>query len=139
MDGISGVGSPDRLDTIIISLREVLISLQNHVASLKAGIFIDWVEYIRYLMKYIFDEDQFSHPTLATSECRTMLSRYWFTEEEMLWIEHDALVIAIECVGETHAFLKTLSRHNAINGFYWEVNNYYDLMIRISYKTAVTL
>lgn len=91
-------------------------------------------EFVYYLMKYIFDESDRIKPHLDKSECRTMLMKLGLSEEQMLWVEHQAIAMAISLVGETHSFIKMLSYHDQIIGFNWDINNAQDLVITILYR-----
>lgn len=115
-------------------MKDVFITLQSNVNTIKPGLQLDWFEYVRCVMNYIFDESPGFNPTLQQTECRTILMQYGFTEEQMAWVEHNVISIAIMLISDTHAYIKMLSQANLINGFHWEFNNCKDLIIRISYK-----
>lgn len=123
-----------RIDFFIIPLQEVMNTLLWHVNAIRFGIRIDWREYLTCVMKYVFDDDTLTNPTLRYSECRTMLFQHGFTEEQMAYIEHYVIVMALQLMGDAHAYIKMLSNQNLITGFYWDIDQSYDLVIRISYR-----
>lgn len=123
-----------RIDNFFVPLKDVFVTLQWHVNSIRPGLQINWFEYVRCMMNYVFDENIEINPTLHHTECRTILSEHGFTDEQMAWVEHNVISIAIMLVGDIHSYIKMLSRANLINGFHWDFNNCRDLIIRISYK-----
>ncbi len=127
------VGVP-KVNCFIIPLKDVFITLRNHITSIQAWAQIDWFEYVRCMMNYIFDENQMINPVLDRTECRTMLMQQGFTEEQMVWVEHNVLGMALMLMGDAHAYIKMLSREDRIIGFHWNINNSHDLVIIISYK-----
>ena len=123
-----------RVDCFIIPLQAVFETLKYHVYMIQLGLEIDWREYVIYVIKYIFDENPEFQPALQTTECRTMLMRHGFSEEQMAWIEHYVISMAISLVGDAHAYIKMLSKEDQINGFNWDINHSRDLLIQLSYK-----
>ncbi len=123
-----------KTDSVFIPLNDVFITLQSHVNAIKPGLQLDWFEYMQYMLKYIFDDDRGTNTSLFQTECRTMLSQHGFSEEQMVWVEHNVISIAIMLIGDILAYIRMMSQNNLINGFYWDFNNSKDLIIQISYK-----
>lgn len=130
----TNIPTSQRIDFFIIPLQEVLSTVQWHVNAIRWGLWIDWREYLTIVMKYIFDENPETTPTLQDSECRTMLIRYGFTEEQMAWVEYHVIMMALQLMGDAHAYIKMLSNQGTISGFYWDIDQSYDLVINISYR-----
>lgn len=119
---------------VIIPLRDVFLATQYSIGLLAPFHAFNFHDFVYYVMKYIFDESDKITPRLDQTECRTMLKNIGLTEEQMLWVEHQAIAMAISLVGETHSFIKMLSYHDQIIGFNWDINNAKDLVITILYR-----
>lgn len=126
--------TPNRVDTILVPMRDVYETLHCTMLQFHPSAIIDYAEYIRCVVKYIFNEHLNRPPTLASTECRTMLMRVGLSEEQILFIEHRVLLSAIAVLGEPDAFIRQLSLNELIIGFFWDINNAYDMAITITYR-----
>lgn len=119
---------------VVIPLRDVFLAAQYNIGLLAPFHAFNFHDFVYFIMKYIFDESDRITPRLDRTECRTMLMNIGLTEEQMLWVEHQAIAMAISLVGETHSFIKMLSHQDLIIGFNWDINNAKDLVIHILYR-----
>lgn len=121
-----------KVDTIIIPLKEVFITLKDNIQYFKPNFQIDWWDYVRYVIKYLFDDQ--NKTGLQMTECRTILISHGFNEEQMTYIEHRVILMAVELVGEIQNFIRCLSKANMIIGFYWDIDRNFDLIITLHHR-----
>ncbi len=130
---VMNMAQDTKVNTILVPLGDLYSMLKMNMGMIKYQPMFDYDEYVRLLLNYIFDENPDALSTLGTTACRTMLINEGFSEEQFLWFEHRALVIALTHIGDTVSFIKTLSRRNQISGYYWNITQAKDLVFSMVY------
>lgn len=123
-----------KVNCFVVSLAPVFDVLSSCVYSIDTTAHIDTREYVICAMRYIFDESPEVNKLLDRTECRTMLMNYGFTDEQMSWVEFNVLSMALMLMGDAHAYIRNLSMAGKVVGFYWDITQYRDLEIRVSYQ-----
>lgn len=111
---------------LIDSYYSVIYALQ----SLNKNINIDYKAYLLFAVKSIFEEPG---NNIAQSECRTILAPFFDNEESLIYVEHQMFVSIIERIKDAYDDIKEMSSLGLISGFYFDVNNNYDLVITIMF------
>lgn len=120
---------PYDIRRMIVSVRQAAFTLNGLLDEFGVLYFTSHKEYLEYMIKYIFyDKNKFFGATQYT-ECRSMLSQYILSEEQLYFIEHRVMLSLLEELTPVLDLVSFYNHFNNIRGINWEINKQWDLLI----------